>query len=143
MNIEVNYLSLVLAVVVNMAVGFLWYSPVVLGKPWMKERGFTKESMKAMQKEAAKSYVLSAIVAVFVAYILYHTMVLSLNFYHYSPIQTGLTTAFFMWLGFVMPTQFTATIFSDKKNWKLFGIDTGYQLVALLGMGVVIGLMGL
>lgn len=46
-----------------------------------------------------------------------------------------------MWLGFVMPVQVTTTIFSDKKNWKLFAIDTGYQLVSLLGMGLVLGMM--
>ncbi len=46
MNIEVNYISVLLAGVVAMVVGFLWYSPMVLGKPWMKERGFTKESLK-------------------------------------------------------------------------------------------------
>lgn len=54
-------------------------------------------------------------------------------------LQTGLTSAFWMWLGFVMTVQLTGTIFGDK-NFKLFAIDTGYQLVALLGMGVVLGL---
>lgn len=141
MDFGVNVVAIIVAVIVNMAVGFLWYSPIILGKPWMKERGFTKEKMKSMQKEAAKSYGMSAIAALLMAYVLYHVMALSFNTYNYSAVQTGLTSGFFMWLGFVMPTQFTTTIFSDKKNWTLFGIDTGYQLVALLGMGVAIGLL--
>ncbi|OGH15909.1 MAG: hypothetical protein A3C30_03715 [Candidatus Levybacteria bacterium RIFCSPHIGHO2_02_FULL_40_18] len=67
-------------------------------------------------------------------------MTLSQNFYGYAELQTGLTTAFGMWLGFVMPVQTTATIFGDKK-WGLLGIDTGYQLVSLLVMAVVIALL--
>lgn len=141
MNVEVNYLAILLAVVVSMAAGFLWYSPVILGKQWMRERGLSKESLKAQQKEAGKWYAISAVATVLMAYMLSHVMTLSMNFYGYEALQTGLTTAFFMWLGFVFPVQFTATIFSDNKNWKLLGIYTGYQLVSLLLMGVVLGLM--
>lgn len=64
-----------------------------------------------------------------------------MNFYHYPAVQTGLTSAFWMWFGFVMPVQTTTPIFGDKK-WQLLGIDTGYQLVSLLGMGLVIGCLG-
>lgn len=39
-----------------------------------------------------------------------------------------------------MPVQLTEQIFGDKK-WKLFGINTGYQLVAVAAMAVVIALI--
>lgn len=141
MNVEVNYLAVLLAGVVSMALGFLWYSPLILGKQWMKERGFTKDSLKKAQKEMGKLYALSFVVSLITAYVLSHVMNLSEYFFHYPFLQTGLTTAFWMWLGFVMPVQLTATIFSDKKNWKLFGIDTGYQLISLIAMGVVIAVL--
>lgn len=137
MNIEVNYMGVLIASVVSMVLGFLWYSPMILGKPWMKAKGFSAEKLKKAQKEMGKLYALSFVVSLITAYVLYHVITLSANFFEYSPIQTGLTTAFWMWLGFVMPVQVTSTIFGDK-NWKLFGIDTGYQLVALLGMGIVL-----
>ena len=101
MNIQVNYLAIIIACVVSMAAGFLWYSPIT-------------------------------------AYVLSHVMTLSENFFHYSKPSTGLTTAFWMWLGFMMPVQLTNTIFGDKK-WKLFAINTGYQLVSLLLMGAIFG----
>lgn len=124
-----------------MAFGFAWYSPFVLGKQWMKEKGLSKEHLKKAQKEMGKWYGISFVVSLVTAYVLSHVMTLSLNFYQYPELQTGLTSAFWMWLGFVMPVQLTATIFSEKKNFKLFGIDTGYQLVSLLAMGIVIGLL--
>lgn len=141
MNLEINYLSILLASVAFMAIGFLWYSPLVLGRQWMKEKGYTKESLQKAQKEMGKLYGMSFVASLLTAFVLAHVMGLSHNFYNYAPLSTGINSAFWMWIGFVMPTQLTATIFSDKKNFRLFGIDTGYQLVGMLTMAVVIALM--
>lgn len=140
MNIEVNYIGILVAGIASMAIGFLWYGPYVLGKPWMKERGLTTESLKKAQKEMGKLYGLSFVASLVTAYVLNHVMVLAENFFHYSTVSTGLTSAFWMWLGFIMPVQLTATIFGNK-NWKLLGIDTGYQLVSILAMGLAIALL--
>lgn len=140
MNIEVNWVAILVAAIASMAIGFVWYSPMVLGKPWMKLKGYTEESLKAAQKEMGKLYGLSFVLALITAFVLSHVITLSENFYHYERIQTGLTSAFWMWLGFIMPVQLTDQIFGEKK-WQLFGINTGFQLVALLAMGVIIGWM--
>lgn len=139
MDIEVNFLAVLLAAVASMGVGFLWYSPIVLGNQWMKLKGYTKDSLQKAQKEMGKLYALSFAVALITAFVLSHVMTMSENFYGYPKLQTGLHTAFWMWLGFIMPVQMTATIFGDKK-WALFKIDTGYQLVSTIVMGAVLGL---
>jgi len=139
-NVEVNLFAVLLAAVVAMGVGFLWYSPMVLGKPWMKLKGYTADSLKKAQKEMGKLYVLSFVVALVTAYVLWHVMALSENYFHYSRLSTGLISGFWMWLGFMMPVQITATIFGDKK-WQLFGIDTAHQLASILTMGLVLGLL--
>lgn len=141
MEVEVNFIAVLLAAVVNMAIGFVWYSPVMFAKKWMKLMGYTTESMKKDQKEMGKWYGLSFLVALVTGYVLTHVMVLSENFFHYPMLQTGLTTAFWMWLGFVMPVQLTSTIFSKEKNLELFAINTGYQLLAMLAMGITVGFM--
>ena len=141
MNIGVNFAAVLVASLDAMGLGFLWYSPIILGKAWMKEHGFTAESLKKAQKEMGKLYGLSFVISLITAYVLLHVMKLSQNFFHYSMLQTGLTSAFWMWLGFMMPVQMSATIFSEKKNWKLFGIDTGYQLVSVVAMGIVLALI--
>lgn len=139
MEVQVNYVAVLLAGVVSMALGFLWYSPMVLGKQWMEEKGYTQESLKKAQAAMGKLYGVSFVMSLITAYVLSHVMTLSQNFLQYSTLQTGLTTAFWMWLGFMMPVQLTATIFGSKK-WKLLGIDTGYQLVSLMAMAVVIAI---
>ncbi len=138
--IEVNYVAILLAAIAAMAVGFLWYSPYLLGKPWMKERGLTPEKLKGAQKEMGMMYGISFVLALVSAYVLSHVISMSLAYFNYPALTTGLTSAFWMWLGFIMPVQATATIFGNK-NWKLFGIDTGHQLVAILVMGVVLALV--
>jgi ABC-type multidrug transport system permease subunit len=137
--IEINYLALVLAVVASMAAGFIYYSPYVLGKPWMKLMGWNKD-IKMSGAEMGRLYGTSALLAVITAFVLYHVMTMSIAYFGYDPLMTGLTTAFWMWLGFVMPVQATDVLFS-KKPFKLFAINTGYQLVSLLVMGVVFGLV--
>ena len=125
-----------------MIVGFLWYSKVLFGPAWTKAKGMTDEQLKAEQQQSVnKFYAISLVLAFVTSYVLAHVMALSENFFHYSSIQTGLTSAVFMWLGFVMPTQFTGEMFGDKK-WKVFLINTSYQLVWLLIAGLIIGWMG-
>jgi len=140
MNVEVNFMAMILAAVSSMAIGFLWYSPMVVGTQWMKLKGYTKESLRRAQSEMGKLYALSFVVAIVTAFMLSHVMALSENFYGYPKLQTGITTAISMWLGFIMPVQMTSTIFGEKK-WALFGIDTGYQLASMLTMGIVLGLL--
>lgn len=140
MGIEVNYVAVLAAAVASMALGFLWYGPL-FGKVWMKLKGYTHEGLKAEQKKMGPLYGLSFMVALITAYVLTHVMALSSNFYGYDPVTGGLTSAFWSWFGFMMPVQITATIFGDK-NWKLLGIDSGYQLASVLAMGVVIGYLG-
>jgi hypothetical protein len=139
-NVEVNYLAVLFAAVASMVVGFLWYGPMLFAKPWMKLMGLTPERIKENQKEMTKMYMLSFVVALVTAFVLFHVMTMSRNFYNYAPLVTGLTSAFWMWLGFVMPVQLTDVIFGGKQ-WKLFAINTGYQLVALLVMGLAIGIL--
>jgi len=106
----------------------------------MKLMGYTAESMKEAQKEMAKTYGISFVLSIVTAYVLHHVMILSENYFHYPMLMTGLSSAFWMWLGFVAPVQMTDMLFGKKKR-DLFVINTGYQLASLMAMGVTIGLM--
>ncbi|HSA84058.1 MAG TPA: DUF1761 domain-containing protein [Patescibacteria group bacterium] len=138
--IEVNYLGVLFAAIVSMGVGFLWYGPILFAKPWMKLMGYTAESLKKEQAQMGKTYAISFLLALVTAYVLSHVMSLSAYFYQTDAVMTGLTSAFWMWLGFVMPVQATEVMFGGKK-FALFAINTGYQFFSLLVMGLVLGLV--
>lgn len=139
MNIEVNYVAVLIAAAASMAVGFVWYSPVLFAKQWIKLTG--NDMKPANNAEMAKTYGLTFVLALVTAYVLFHIFTLSMSFFNYSNLTTGLTSAFWIWLGFIMPVQAGDVLF-NKQKWQLFGINTGYRLVSLLVMGVVIGLLG-
>lgn len=132
-----SLLSVLIASVASMVLGFLWYSPVLFGNAWMKLKGFTQASLKDAQKKMGPMYALSFIGALVMAWVL--SMVISLV--GVADAMEAARIAFWMWLGFVAPVQMTGVIFGDKK-WKLFAIDTGYQLASLLAMAVIISLWG-
>lgn len=62
---EFNILITAVAALVPLVMGFIWYSPMLFEKAWMKEVGFTKESMKGgnMPKIFGITYVLSFLFA--------------------------------------------------------------------------------
>ena len=139
MEPSINYLAVFLGGIASMLVGFIWYSGAVFGKKWARLMGYTDQSLKEAQKEMGMLYGVSFVLAILTTYILAHVVDLSLYFYGNPPIQTGLTSAFFMWLGFIMPVQVTGEIFGAKR-WKVFQINTGYQLASLLAAGFIMGL---
>ena len=46
MDVQLNYFAIFVAALSTFLIGGLWYSPAVFGKAWMRENGFTEESLK-------------------------------------------------------------------------------------------------
>lgn len=139
-DISINIIPIAIAGVASMALGFIWYSPYVLGKPWMKLMGYTTESLKEAQKQMGNLYLVSFIAALLTAYVLSNAINISAEYFRVTRLDAGLSTAFWMWAGFIAPVQLTDVIFGNKK-WKLWAINTGYQLAAIMLMGIIISLI--
>ena len=134
---HLNLLAILVAAVATMAIGFLWYSPILFAKPWMREMGLDpsdKSKIDEMRKGAAAAYSGSFIASLISAF------VLALIFHHMKIMsgQYGAMMGFHVWLGFVATVQFTGALFA-KQSMKLFAINTGYQLVCYLAMGAILG----
>lgn len=138
-EVPINYLMILVAGIVNMAIGFLWYSPMLFEKPWMKLTGLTREKMKSSMKDLPKIMITSFIASLVMAFCLRHSVVYGGAYNGVSGVPLGLMTGFFTWLGFIMPVQLTNVLF-ERLPFKLFLIHTGYHLVAILAMGIVLSL---
>ena len=42
MDVQINFLALIVASLSTLVVGFIWYNPKVFGTIWMKEIGMTE-----------------------------------------------------------------------------------------------------
>lgn len=62
---EFNFLTTAVAALMPLVMGFIWYGPMLFQKAWMKEMGFTEESLKGgkMALIFGLSYVLSFLMA--------------------------------------------------------------------------------
>lgn len=65
---EINWVSLLLAALSTLVVGFIWYNPKVFGTIWMKESGMTEEKMKGANM--ALIFGMSIVYAFLIAFIL-------------------------------------------------------------------------
>lgn len=119
-----------------MVVGFIWYSPALFARPWMREMGYDpndKVRVQEVRKSAGPAYMgsfaASLVTAFILAMFLHHMQVQSVGF--------ALLVAAHVWLGFVATVQLTGVLFM-KQSMKLFAINTGYQLVCYLAMGAIL-----
>ena len=135
--VPINVFAILAGGVVNMVIGFLWYSPALFGKAWMKLSGISMKDMEGAKKEMPKLYGTSFVLSLVTAFVLQHASVFAGAYLGTTGVALGLMTGFFNWLGFVMPVQATNWLFA-KQPFKLFVLHTGYQLAALLAMGVVL-----
>lgn len=133
---HLNLLAILVAAISTMVVGFLWYSPVLFAKPWMREMGNDpndKAKIEQMQKSAGPAYFGSFVGSLISAFVL-------ALFFHWLRVNTmhfAMMTAFHIWLGFVATVQFTGALFA-RQSMRLFAINTGYQLVAYLVMAAIL-----
>ena len=134
MAIPINYLAIIVAVVVNMVLGFLWYGPV-FGKPWMKEMGIDPHGPKP--KNMGKNYFIMFIGSFLMAFVLKHNVVFGQSYLGITGFSAAFQAGFWNWLGFIAPVLVGAVLW-EKKSWKLFFLNSGYYLVALILMAWIL-----
>lgn len=131
MEIEVNMLGIAIAVGVNFILGWLWYGPL-FGKAWAVEMRMD------MTKKPEASVMIRGMVMMIVgnflmAYVMAHDIFAWSNvpgMESMSGLGAISSTAFFIWLGYYVPTHIGATTW-ENKSWKLTGINLSYHLVTL------------
>lgn len=138
MDVGVNYLAVFLAALSSMVVGSIWYAPKVFGTAWMKSAGLTEEKMR---KGGMMPMVWAFVLSLLTAYVLAHVTFLSNQFFGNSFLQDALSTAFWVWLGFVVTRIMTHNLF-ELKPAKLNLLALGNEFVTIMLMGLVIGLLG-
>jgi hypothetical protein len=137
MQVPINYLAVLVAGICNMIVGALWYGPV-FGKWWMKQMNFTPESMKKMPLSGLQAMVIGFIFAILMSYVLANDILFGATYLNMYGALSGMTGAFWNWLGFVVPITAGVWLW-EGKSWKLWAFNAGYYLVALLIAGAILG----
>jgi hypothetical protein len=138
---DINIVAVLLAVVANFILGFLWYTPL-FGKVWAREMGFDT-TVKPAGGQIAKGMIIMIIGNFFMAYVFAH----NIGAWGFVPgmkeMSAGaqiMNAVFFTWLGFYLPVDLNRVAW-ESKSWKLFAINTSYHFVMLLVAASIIYLM--
>lgn len=128
--------AFIVAAIVNMILGAIWFARPVFGKRWMAGLGKSDAEMQDMMKGAGKAYGVSFLGSLLLAAIL--TTFLAMT--GADTVTSALEVSFLVWLGFVLTTSLPSVLF-EKRAPAVFGITSGYTFIAFLLMGVVIVLV--
>lgn len=140
MEFPLNYAAILVTVVANFILGFLWYTPL-FGKIWAREMGFDAGG-NATAGQLAKGLIMMVIGNFLLAFVFAH----NIGAWTFVPGMDQmpasgkiLNAAIFTWLGFYVPSDLT-TVAWEKRSWKLFFINTGYHLALLLVAATILTL---
>lgn len=135
--INVNYVAILVAAIINMLLGWLWYGPF-FGKAWTSMMGFGHEKMEQMKaKGMGGSYVIMVIGSLLMSFIFARFVSFTEAGYDIWSWVVGFRLGFEIWLGFVAPVT-VAMVLWEGKPWKLWMIVAGYSLVGLCLMGSIL-----
>lgn len=129
---NINHWAVLLCAAANLAVGALWYSPLLFYQAWMKENQLTEEIIKKTFNPL-KMYGLSFGLSLLISY--------NLAFFLADAETTVLwgTTA-----GFLAGFGFSALIFAivalfEQRSWTYILINGGYITVYFTLIGFILG----
>jgi hypothetical protein len=129
----VNWLAIILAAIANMVVGFLWYGTWAFGRSWMQLSG------RAMGEgqQPGPLYALTAVAAIVEAI----TMWWFIGQTGANSGSAGAIIGLYVGLGFVATAMFAEVLFAGRPP-RLYAITAGYQVVAAIVQGAIIGFLG-
>jgi hypothetical protein len=131
---NINWWAVIVAAILRIVVGSVWYSPVAFVKPWQALTGVTPETM---QKGLARAIIVDLILSLVMAFVLYHAVMYATAM---APtIFSGALVGLLNWLGFVLATHLPLWAYENRPL-KLISIGSGSNLVSMLLMGALFGL---
>jgi hypothetical protein len=153
-----NLYAVLVAALVTLLVGFVWYNPKVFGTIWMNESGMTEE--KAKQGNMLKIFGLTIFYSLMLAFIMPALVVhqmgalgmvggdVALAKPSYTAFMAdygdafrtykhGALHGFMTGLFIALPITAINALF-EQKSWKYILINAGYWIVSLMIMGAII-----
>jgi hypothetical protein len=128
-HLHFNHLAVLVSAFYQWILGALWYS-LFFAKPWMALTGHVAGSRP---KGAVVGMISSFVGGLILSFVLAHVVLWS----GATTICQGAFIGFICWLGFIAAPLFAETIY-EQRPYRLFALNTGYWLVALLGSGCLL-----
>jgi len=129
-NFGVNYLAVVVAAIVALVIGFVWYSPRVFGNRWMAYLGTTQAQLGNPGPTGMAVGVVASLINAWVI------ALLALNLGG-KTLTDGVLLGILVWLGF-MATITAAQISFEKKPWGLWILNNAHNVIVQVIMSAIV-----
>lgn len=124
---NINLWAVLVASVASTFIGMLWYSPVFFGKIWMK---LAKPRIKRPSG-------ISMLIGFISSFVLFYMLATVMSFVNSNGILDGISTAFWMWLGFIATVSLGVVLW-EGKPFKLYILNNAYNLLSLIVAGIIL-----
>ncbi len=127
----INHWAVLVCAAANLALGAIWYSPLMFYRSWLKENNFSEELLKKLN--TGKVYTI--------------VLILSLGMSYNMAFFLGDNKTDMVWgaaAGFLTGFGFSALIFTvialfEMRSWKYILINGGYITVYFTLIGFILG----
>jgi len=133
MNLDVNWLAVLVAAVVTFVLGGVWYGPL-FGRVWRAAEG-QAEPEPGRQKHPALVYGVSFVLMLVAA------MALAVAIGPVPDVSRSIGFGLVVGVGWVA-TSFGVNYLFAGRRLPLFAVDAGYNVVLFALMGLIIGVFG-
>ena len=131
--VHVNYLAVLVAAIVVFVLGWLWYSPFLFYKPWMRARGIDPAVAMAGAKMPAGKLVIELVRCLVLAFVIAH-------FIRVLGVTNWFIAAHFgllLWIAFPV-VLLTGSVLWENIPVKVAAIHAGDWLVKLLVIPIIL-----
>lgn len=130
-QISINHWAVFVCAACNLALGAIWYSPLMFYKTWKKENNLTDEQLKTINP--AKVYGIACLLSVIISY--------NMAFFlgdNKTDMAWGTTAGFLTGFGFGA-LIFTVVSLFEMRSWKYIFINGGYITLYFTIIGFILG----
>lgn len=126
---DVNWLAVLVGTIAYMIIGFVWYTG--FSSLWMDAMGMTGDEM------AGDSPTIGYLITTLGSFVAVVSLALLVGWVDASTWQDGAVLGAIVGIGFVATTAVQAVPF-EGRAWSLYAINTGYNVVALVGIAILL-----
>jgi hypothetical protein len=161
---EMNFIAILVAAIIPLVLGFIWYNPKVFGTAWMEASGMTEE--KANGANMTLIFGLSFLFSIFFAFGTSQLVIHQNHFYsilinepgfsedgselqnminafmgqygnNFRTYKHGLFHGLLSGIMLILPMVAINALF-ERKSWKYIWINSGYWILSMMLMGSII-----
>jgi hypothetical protein len=133
MNLNLDYVALLVASLAYFGMGALTYSPLLFGRAWMRLSGLSAQDVAAAPKFG--SYAFTFVCALLNVFVLAEV----LDYVQTTSLRGAWGVAILLWFGIYVAARAPEAIFG-RQSWKLVLINACYPLLGTLVASTILTL---